>query len=76
MRPSVQSQYYTHKKSWGFVGHQWFTSIMLATREAEIRRSTVPSQLRQVVQRTYLENTQHNKKAWQMAQVVEHLPSK
>jgi hypothetical protein len=32
--------------------HWWFTSIILATQEAEIRRITVQSQLGQIVRKT------------------------
>jgi hypothetical protein len=34
------------------VGHQWFTPVILATQEAEIRRIMVPSQPRQIVHKT------------------------
>jgi hypothetical protein len=36
--------------------------VILATQEAEIRRITVPSQLRQTVCKPYLEKTKHTKK--------------
>jgi hypothetical protein len=33
-------------------GHQWLTSVILATQKAEIRRITVQSQPRQIVHET------------------------
>jgi hypothetical protein len=40
------------------------------------RRISVQGQPREIVQETYLENTQHKKGAGGVAQVVEHLPCK
>jgi hypothetical protein len=41
--------------------HQWLTPVILATQEAEIRRISVWSQLRQIVLETYFEKTLHKK---------------
>jgi hypothetical protein len=35
-----------------FVGHQWLTSLILATQEAEIRRIKIRSQPGQIVHET------------------------
>jgi hypothetical protein len=34
------------------VWHQWFTSVILATEEAEVRRMAIQSQWGQIVQET------------------------
>jgi hypothetical protein len=34
---------------WGWAKHQWVTPVILATQEAEIRRTAVQSQPRQIV---------------------------
>jgi hypothetical protein len=57
-------------------GHQWHTSVILATQEAKIRRIKVQSQPRQIVHEPYLEKNQHKNRAGRMAHVIEHLPSK
>jgi hypothetical protein len=41
--------------------HWWPMPIILATREAEIRRIAIQSHIREIV----LKNTQHTKKGWQ-----------
>jgi hypothetical protein len=43
--------------------HRWLTPVILATREAEIRRITVRDQLRHIVRETLSQNTQHEKRA-------------
>jgi hypothetical protein len=48
--------------------------VILAAQEAEIRRTTVQNQPRQIVWEPYLENTQH--RTGGVAQVVEYLPCK
>jgi hypothetical protein len=50
--------------------------VILATQEAEIRRSEVQSQPKQVVLDTHLENTPHKKRAGGVDQVVQCLPTK
>jgi hypothetical protein len=42
----------TFIKKVGVVGHQWLTSVNLATQVAEIRRIVVQSQPRQIVHKT------------------------
>jgi hypothetical protein len=45
------------------VRRQWLPFIILANQEAEIRRTAVQSQPRQIV-RPYLKKTLHRKKGW------------
>jgi hypothetical protein len=42
---------------------RWFTPVILATWEAEIRRIIVSSQVPRQIERPYLKNT-HEKKGW------------
>jgi hypothetical protein len=51
-----------------FAGHQWFTPVILATQEAEIRRIEVRSQPKQIVWR--LEKNPSQKRAGGVAQGV------
>jgi hypothetical protein len=48
----------------------WFTPVILATQETEIRRIPVQSQPRQIVHQNYLEKTQNKKRPGGVAQVV------
>jgi hypothetical protein len=50
--------------------HQWLTPIILATQEAEVRRISVQSQLRQIVHKTLSQKTHHKNRAGGMAQDV------
>jgi hypothetical protein len=65
-------------------GHRWLTPVILATWEVEISRITVLGQLREVVcetlSRKYPDTHAHTKipntkRAGEVAQVAEHLPS-
>jgi hypothetical protein len=47
---------------------QWFTSVILATQEAEIRRITVQSQPRQIVHKTLSRKNSIQKRAGAVAQ--------
>jgi hypothetical protein len=42
-----------------FSRSQWLAPIVLTTQEAEIKRIAVQSNPRQIVHKTYLQNTQH-----------------
>jgi hypothetical protein len=58
-------------------GHWWLMLILLATQQAEIRRTEVRGQPMYIVCGTLSQNTQHIKKrAGGVAQEVQHLPSK
>jgi hypothetical protein len=50
--------------------------VILATQEAKIRRITVQSQLREIVCETPSQKYPTQKRASEVAQEVEHLPSK
>jgi hypothetical protein len=54
----------------------WITPVILAIRGAEIRRSEVQSQPRQIVCETLSQKYPTQKRAGGMAQVVEYLSSK
>jgi hypothetical protein len=56
--------------------HQWFMPVILATREAEIRKIILRSQPRQIVLLTLSQKCPTQKRAGGVAQVVERLPSK
>jgi hypothetical protein len=56
--------------------HQWLTSIILATQEAEIRRIAVQSQPGQIVHETLSQKYPTQKRVSRVAQVVEQLPTK
>jgi hypothetical protein len=43
---------FTYLKHRNLARHQWLTPIILATKEAEIRKITIPSQPRQIVHET------------------------
>jgi hypothetical protein len=45
----------------GTAGCRWLTPIILAAQEAEIRRLTVQSQLRQIARETLSQKTLHKK---------------
>jgi predicted nucleic acid-binding Zn ribbon protein len=60
------------KEAW----HSGFTSIILATQEADIRRITVQRQSRQIVYKTLSWKYLTQERAGGVAQVVEHLCSK
>jgi hypothetical protein len=49
-------------------GRRWFTPIILATQEAEIRRITVQSQPGQIVRETLSQNYPSQKRAGRVAQ--------
>jgi hypothetical protein len=57
-------------------GHRWLTPIILATREAEIRKIEVQSQPLEIIQETLSQKYPIQKRADGVTQVVEHLPSK
>jgi hypothetical protein len=44
--------------------HWWFMPVILATQEAEIRRITIRSQLRQIVLKTLSRKIPITKKGW------------
>jgi hypothetical protein len=46
------------------------TPVILATQEAEIRKTVVQSQTRQIVQETLCQKTHYKKRAGGMAQVL------
>jgi hypothetical protein len=54
----------------------WLTSVILATREAEIRRILVQSQPGKIVLKTLSQKNPAQKRAGGVAQVIELLPSK
>jgi hypothetical protein len=45
-------------------GHWWFTPVILATWEAEIRNITVQSQPRHIVQETLSQKIVNTRKGW------------
>jgi hypothetical protein len=49
---------------------QWLTAVILTTQEAEIRRTEVQSQPRQIVHKTLSSKTHHKKRAGGVAQGV------
>jgi hypothetical protein len=49
---------------------QWLTPVILATQEAEITRTTLQSQPRQIILRPYLKKTYHKKRIDGVAQDV------
>jgi hypothetical protein len=53
----------------------WYTSVILATQEAEIRRIEVQGQSWQIVGDIKSRKYATHKRAGRLAQVVEHLPS-
>jgi hypothetical protein len=55
-------------KSQSSAGHRWLTPIILATREAEIRRTTVQSQPGQIVHETLSRKTLHKNRDSGVAQ--------
>jgi hypothetical protein len=52
-----------HTWKYTFFRHQWLTPVILPTREAEVRRVTVPSQLTQIVHETLSQKIHHKKMA-------------
>jgi hypothetical protein len=58
------------------VARSWLTPIILATWEAEIRRITVQGQPGQIIQETLSWKYPAWKRAGEVTQVIEHLPSK
>jgi hypothetical protein len=49
-------------------GHQWFTPVILATQEAEIRRIVVRSQPGQIVCKILSQKKNHKKRTGRVAQ--------
>jgi hypothetical protein len=56
------------KKKRKTAGCQWLTPVILATQEAEIRRISVQSQLRQIVCKTLSQKTLHKNRVSEVAQ--------
>jgi hypothetical protein len=68
-RPTIR----TKKKRMSYkhqilVGRWWLTPVILATQEAEIRRTVVQSQSRQIVLKTLSQKTLHKNRAGGMTQ--------
>jgi hypothetical protein len=64
MTPSLDAQLLHQrdlKKKKMLAGYQWLMLVILAVQEAEIRRTEVQSQPRQIVARHYLKKTHHEK---------------
>jgi hypothetical protein len=70
-RKNVYDCQWLNKKSRS-ARHRWLTPVILATREAEIRRIMVRSQPRQIVRETLSQNTLHKNRAGRVAQGKDH----